>query len=162
MLRLYAIGMSHLKSMIIVLLMLTSFLAGCTATDTTDLDQQIADLEQSNGEMNETIYNMEITLQERNTEIATLNSNLSMLQSSITVAETYRDSLLALREDSNNTKDDLLSMIEAVNNSILALQSDIVVQQNLVAEWIVRGTHGDFSYANLSNADLNNVIGYQP
>ena len=41
--------------MIIVLLMLTSALAGCAGTDTTDLDQQIADLQQSNDEMNETI-----------------------------------------------------------------------------------------------------------
>ena len=73
--------MSQLKPMIIVLLMLTSALAGCTGTDTTDLEQQIEDLQQSNEQMNETIYNMEITLQERNTEIATLSSNVAMLQS---------------------------------------------------------------------------------
>ena len=40
--------MSQLKPMIIVLLMLTSALAGCTGTDTTDLEQQIEDLQQSN------------------------------------------------------------------------------------------------------------------
>ena len=87
--------------------MFTSALAGCTGTDTTDLQQQIADLEQSNNQMNETIYNMEITLQERNTEIATLNSNMAMLQSSIADAETYRDSLLVLLEDSNTSSDEL-------------------------------------------------------
>ena len=43
--------MIRLKPMIIVLLMLTSALAGCTGTDTTDLEQQIADLQQSNDEM---------------------------------------------------------------------------------------------------------------
>ena len=117
--------MNRLKSMIIVMLMLTSVLAGCTGTDTTDLEQQIADLQQSNDEMNETINQqnqanteLQTQLDERNTEIATLNTNVAMLQSSIIDAETYRDSLLVLLEDSNNT--------------ILTLQSDIVVQQNLV------------------------------
>jgi outer membrane lipoprotein-sorting protein len=47
--------MNQLKPMIIVLLMLTSSLAGCAGNDTTDLEQQIADLQQSNDEMNETI-----------------------------------------------------------------------------------------------------------
>ena len=146
--------MSQLKPMIIVLLMLTSVLAGCTGTDTTDLDQQIVDLQLSNDEMNETIYNMEIILQERDTEIATLNSNVAMLQSSINDAETYRDSLLVLLEDSNTSNDELESMIEAANNSILTLQSDLVVQQNLVAEWIDRAINNDFSNVNLSNANL--------
>ena len=40
--------MNQLKPMIIVLLMLTSALAGCTGTDTTDLEQQIEDLQLSN------------------------------------------------------------------------------------------------------------------
>ena len=89
MLRSVTMNMNQLKPMIIVLLVLTSALAGCTGTDTTDLEQQIEDLQQSNNQMNETIYNMEITLQERNTEIATLNSNVAILQSSIADEETY-------------------------------------------------------------------------
>ena len=86
--------MSQLKPMIIVMLMLTSALAGCTGTDTTDLEQQIADLQQSNDEMNETINqqnqaNTELQTQidERNTEIATLNSNVVILHSSILALE---------------------------------------------------------------------------
>ena len=74
--------------MIIVLLMLTSALAGCTGDDTSDLEQQIADLQQSNDEMNETINqqnednaDLQSQLEERNNEIATLNSNVDMLQS---------------------------------------------------------------------------------
>ena len=158
--------------MIIVLLMLTSVLAGCTGTDTTDLDQQIVDLQLSNDEMNEIIYNMEIILQERDTEIATLNTNVDLLQSSITDAETYRDSLLVRLEESNSSSEDLESMIEAANNSILTLQSDLIVQQDLVAQWQqtaeddranlssadLRGTDlsgADLSYANLSSAYLN-------
>ena len=157
----YPSDMSQLKPMIIVLLMLTSALAGCTGTDTTDLEQQIEDLQQSNDQMNETIYNMEITLQERNTEIATLNSNVAMLQSSIADADTYRDSLLLLLEESNTSNDELELMIETANNSILTLQSDLVVQQDLVAEWIVRAIRNDFSNANLSDTDLSyaNLMG---
>ena len=73
--------------MIIVLLMLTSALAGCTGTDTTDLEQQIADLQQSNDEMSETINQqnedlagLQSQVDERNTEIATLGSNVAMPQ----------------------------------------------------------------------------------
>ena len=139
--------MSQLKPMIIVLLMLTSALAGCTGTDTTDLEQQIEDLQQSNDEMNETMNQqnqanteLQTQLDERNTEIATLNTNVAMLQSSIIDAETYRDSLLVLLEDSNNT--------------ILTLHSDIVVQQDLVDVWFLRGINNDFSYADMSFADI--------
>ena len=48
-------------------------------------------------------------------------------------------------------------MIETANNSILTLQSDLVVQQDLVAEWIDRAINNDFSYSNLSNANLSNA-----
>ena len=117
--------MSQLKPMIIVLLMLTSALAGCTGTDTTDLEQQIEDLQQSNDQMNETIYNMEITLQERNTEIATLNSNVAMLQSSIADTETYRDSLLVLLEDSNYSTNELRVIMDEINSQIISIYAEI-------------------------------------
>ena len=65
--------MSQLKPMIIVLLMLTSALAGCAGDDTIDLEQQIADLQQSNDEMEDTISQK--------------NNEISMLQ------ELYADSI---------------------------------------------------------------------
>ena len=115
--------------MIIVLLMLTSALAGCTGTDTTDLEQQIADLQQSNDEMNETINqqnqdnaDLQSQLEERNTEIATLNSNVAMLQSSIEDAETYRDSLLVLLENSNISNSELLANIAEFELSLSNLE----------------------------------------
>ena len=85
-----------------------------------------------------------------------------MLQSSIADAETYRDSLLVLLEDTNTSNDELESMIETANNSILVLQSDLVVQQDLVVQW--QQTAEDnranldeaiLSEANLTNADLS-------
>jgi uncharacterized protein YjbI with pentapeptide repeats/lysophospholipase L1-like esterase len=150
-------GMSQLKPMIIVLLMLTSALAGCTGTDTTDLEQQIADLQQSNDDL-------QTQLEERNTEIAILNSNVAMLQSSITDAESYRDSLLVLLENSNTSNDELETMIEVANISILALQSDLVVQQDLVAQWqqTAEDNRADLTgvqliEANLYDVDLSNA-----
>ena len=157
--------MSQLRPVIIVLLMLASALAGCTATDTTDLEQQIADLQQSNDEMNETINQqkediagLQSQVDERNTEIATLGSNVAMLQSSIADAETYRDSLLVLLEGSNTSNGELESMIEtANNNTILTLQSDLAVQQDLVAEWFDRAINNDFTHVNLSGANLQHA-----
>ena len=129
MLRSFTGGMSKLKPMIIVLLMLTSALAGCTGTDTTDLEQQIDDLQQSNDEMNETINqqnednaDLQSQLEERNTEIATLNSNVAMLQSSIADAETYRDSLLVLLENSNTSNSELLANIADFELSLSNLE----------------------------------------
>ena len=46
-------------------------------------------------------------------------------------------------------------MIEAANNSIIMIQSELTVQQNLVAEWIVRAINNDFSNSNLRGADLS-------
>ena len=122
--------------MIIVLLMLTSALAGWSVLETTDLEQQIADLQQSNDEKSETI---------------------NQQKEDIADAETYRDSLLVLLEGSNTSNGELESMIETANNTILTLQSDLAVQQDLVAEWIDRAINYDFSGANLSGVDLSNA-----
>ena len=130
--------MSQLKPMIIVLLMLTSALAGCTGTDTTDLEQQIADLQQSNDEM-------EVTISQKNNEI-------SLLQ------EFYEDSISDVEAERNSSLDELNSMIEAANSLILTLQSDLVVQQDLVVQWQQTAEDNlvDLSGAGLRGADLSN------
>ena len=122
--------MSQLKPMIIVLLMLTSALAGCTGTDTTDLEQQIEDLQQSNDEMNETINNMGFYLQERDTEILTLNSNVLLLQSSTADIEANRDSAIMLLEAANESNEMLELMLVNANNSIQYLQTELMTQEN--------------------------------
>ncbi len=125
----FAMCMNKLKPMMIILLMLTSALAGCAGDDTSDLEQQIADLQQSNDEMNETINqqnqdnaDLQSQLEERNSEIATLNSNVAMLQSSIADAETYRDSLLVLLENSNTSNSELLANIAEFELSLSNLE----------------------------------------
>ena len=42
------VSMSDLKATALVMIMLTSVLAGCTSSDTTGLEQQIIDLQESN------------------------------------------------------------------------------------------------------------------
>ena len=58
--------------------MLTSALAGCAGTDTSDLEQQIADLQQSNEEMNKTITQLTIFVEsdcEYVKKLTSLNNN---------------------------------------------------------------------------------------
>ena len=153
-------NMSQLKPIIIVLLMLTSALAGCTGTDTTDLEQQIEDLQQSNDEM-------EVTISQKNNEISLLQE---FYEDSISDVEVERNSLLEQLEDTETSLDEINSMIEAANSLILTLQSDLVLQQDLVVQWqqTAEDNRADLSYisimngaylgnADLSNADLSNA-----
>ena len=138
--------MSQLKPMIIVFLMLTSALAGCTGTDTTDLEQQIEDLQQSNDEM-------EVTISQKNNEISLLQE---FYEDSISDVEAERNSLLEQLEDTETSLDEINSMIEAANSLILTLQSDLVLQQDLVAQCQQTAEDNlvDLSGADLSGADL--------
>jgi len=166
--------MNQLKPMIIVLLMLTSALAGCTGTGTSNLEEQIVDLEQSNDEMEDTIsqQNIEISLlqelyadsiSDAETERSSLleqlevtigqkNNEISMLQ------ELYGDSI----SDAETERDSLLEQLEEADNTIQKLNEDFLIQHNLVVEWIQRAASNDFSYANMSNLDVNNSVFSSP
>jgi uncharacterized protein YjbI with pentapeptide repeats len=174
--------MRQLKPMIILLLMLTSALAGCTGTDTSDQEQQIADLQQSNDEMNETInqqnqLNLELQIQldektqmisTRETSILSYNANIVELESSISSLEEHRYLLSSSLNESSEFTDEILGVIEMMNNtmadlyislvenSTLAqqLQIDLVAQQNLVTQW--QQTAED-NRTNLSGVDLSGV-----
>ena len=184
MLRIQAIGMSHLQPMIIVLLMLTSALAGCTANDTSDLEQQIVELQQSNGEMNETINQqnqvnlvLQSQLDEKTQMILTMeasissyNRNIVELESSIYSLEELRALLSSSLNESSEFTDEILGVIETINrtmadlsaslveNSTLAqqLQIDLVTQKNLVAQWqqTAENNRANLTGADLTNADL--------
>jgi hypothetical protein len=157
--------MSQLKPMIIVLLMLTSALAGCAGTDTTDLEQQIEDLQQSNDEMNETINNMGFYLQERDTEILTLNSNVLLLQSSTADIEANRDSAIMLLEAANESNEMLELMLVNANNSIQYLQTELMTQENQTIQWRDAAENNSTSEwsnylagTDLSGADLTGAL----
>ena len=132
--------MNQLKPMIIVLLMLTSALAGCTGTDTSHLEGQIADLEQSNDEMEDTIS-------QKNNEISLLQE---LYEDSISDAEAEKNSLLEQLEDSQTSSDNL----------ILALQLDLAIQQNLVSQWkqTAEDSRTNLSGANMRNTDLTGAL----
>ena len=74
-----------------------------------------------------------------------------MLQSSIADVETYRDSLLVLLENANTSNEELESMIEAANNSIHALETD------LASNYSSFGDHAMLRYASFSEADFSYV-----
>jgi len=184
MLRIQAIDMSHLQPMIMVLLMLTSALAGCTGNDTSDLEQQIVDLQQSNDEMNETINQqnqVNLVLQSQldektqmistmETSISSYNTNIVELESSIYSLEELRTLLSSSLNESSEFTDEILGVIEKINstmadlsaslveNSTLAqqLQIDLVTQKNLVAQWqqTAENNRANLTGADLTNADL--------
>ena len=176
--------MSHLQPMIMVLLMLTSALAGCTGNDTSDLEQQIVDLQQSNDEMNETINQqnqVNLVLQSQldektqmistmETSISSYNTNIVELESSIYSLEELRTLLSSSLNESSEFTDEILGVIEKINstmadlsaslveNSTLAqqLQIDLVTQKNLVAQWqqTAENNRANLTGADLTNADL--------
>ena len=78
--------MDNLKPMIMMMIMLTSILAGCTSSDTSELDQQIVDLQQSNNELTAQLELIE-------GDIALMNNITSELETSLTSANTTLDDL---------------------------------------------------------------------
>jgi len=140
--------MNQLKPMIILLLMLTSALAGCTGDDTSDLEQQIADLQQSNDEMNETInyqsgqigmwYELDRDNQE---QLAILESMLEVQQDLVTewiVRGIYND-------------------FSAVNlNDAELIEADLRYADLYWAQlYNANLSNADLRYADLENAELS-------
>ena len=123
--------------MIIVLLMLTSALAGCTGTDTTDLEQQIVDLQQSNDEMNETINQQN----QDNLELRTLLEGLQLSLDDLDME--LQQSNDEMNETINQQIQDLMDEINWVNNTVNWSYMDL--------------TGANLNNANLNNANLNNA-----
>ncbi len=84
-----------------VLIILTSSLAGCSGTDTSDLELQIEELQQNQFDANQTIQ-----------ELAQSNSELSSQLSSM------QQSLDSLSNELNETRSQLIEQINSVNETI--------------------------------------------
>ena len=124
--------MSQLKPMIVVLLMLTSALAGCTGNDSTNHEQEINDLQKMNEnlleiiqEQNSDYVDLQLILHERNKIISTMqvsssfhNENISQLESIISTLDAQKTLLSSNLNESDSTNDDLFSFIETLNNTI--------------------------------------------
>ena len=150
-------AMNQLKPMIIVLLMLTSALAGCTGTDTTDLEQQIVDLQQSNDEMNETINQQN----QDNLELRTLLEGLQLSLDDLD--KELQQSNDEMNETINQQRQDLMDEINWVNNTVnwayMNLSNDNLNNANLRGANLSNADLRDayLSYADLSGADLSNA-----
>ncbi|DAC65125.1 MAG TPA: hypothetical protein D7I14_07030, partial [Candidatus Poseidoniales archaeon] len=71
------VSMSDLKAMVLVMIMLTSVLAGCTSSDTTGLEQQIIDLQESNDNLTAELESLEDNINLMNSISLELQESLS-------------------------------------------------------------------------------------
>ena len=140
--------MNNLKPMIMMMIMLTSILAGCTSSDTSELDQQIVDLQQSNNEltaqleliegdfalMNNITSELETSLTSANTTLDNLNNQLLQYELSINEIIIQRDSLqIDLDEailSNSSIISSLESQVELLDMQIIQLSSNITEIQN--------------------------------
>ena len=137
--------MNNFKSMIMILVMLTSILSGCTSTDTSeidDLEKQITDLQQDNdnltaqletSESNLAFFNnlaieLQSSLASLNETVLLLNNEISENENELNQTETQRDELqieLELAIASNSTTiSELEGQLESLNTQISQLNSD--------------------------------------
>lgn len=137
--------MNNFKSMIMILVMLTSILSGCTSTDTSeidDLEKQISDLQQDNdnltaqletSESNLAFFNnlaieLQSSLASLNETVLLLNNEISENENELNQTETQRDELqieLELAIASNSTTiSELEGQLESLNTQISQLNSD--------------------------------------
>jgi ELWxxDGT repeat protein len=137
--------MNNFKSMIMILVMLTSILSGCTSTDTSeidDLEKQITDLQQDNDNLtaqletsesslaffNNLAIELQSSLASLNETVLLLNNEISENENELNQTETQRDELqieLELAIASNSTTiSELEGQLESLNTQISQLNSD--------------------------------------
>ena len=122
--------------------MVLSAIAGCLGGDTDELESKIDKLEQENSDLQDLVDLQNETIQSQNNMIAThisnyenlnqqLNSSLSNitdLENELNEAQAYRDSLIVLLENSNETNSDLeddLMMAELYSTYVQSLLDHI-------------------------------------
>jgi hypothetical protein len=107
--------MFQTNSMLITLLLLMSMLAGCIGDseefDTSELDEQISDLQESLDEQNNTTA-------QKDAQIQSLLALLEDANNTTAQKDAQIQSLLALLEDANNTIGDLELQLNETNNLI--------------------------------------------
>ena len=137
------VSMSDLKATVLVMIMLTSVLAGCTSSDTAGLEQQIIDLQESNDNltaeleslesninlMNSISLELQESLSSANDTLNSINIQLSLKEESISNLTSQRDSLQndldEAIESNSSTISSLESQLELLNLQITELSSEI-------------------------------------
>lgn len=130
--------MKRTTALLFSTLMVLSAIAGCLGGDTDELESKIDKLEQENSDLQDLVDSQNETIQSQNNMITThisnyenlnqqLNSSLSNitdLENELIQSQAYRDSLIVLLEDSNETNSDLeddLMMAELYSTYVQSL-----------------------------------------
>lgn len=125
-------------------------------SDNTLLLEMIADKNNTIMERNTLILEYIELINSTNQQVLAANLNLSNMQLQLSNVEEERNTLLGLLSESNSTNDDLTTMLQEANETIIQLQSDIITEKNLVEYWqrIAQQNIADLGLANLEDADL--------
>ena len=120
--------------MLFSLLMIVSSLAGCIGgeeVDTSEYEDQIAELEEMLEMKNQTIAQREATIDGLEDGMSDATQMIQDHTEGIAILEAYRDSLLVQLENSNNTSAELMVQLESANASIASMQSQIASLESL-------------------------------
>ena len=191
--------MRDLKTAVVTLLLTASLAAGCTGNSPEeDLDAKYQEgYDAGYGDAYDASYDgvaqhqynegwddgWGVANTDSQAEIVEIQATVSGLEAAIALMEEQRDSLLALLSDSQEFANQTIALAEAMNETIAGLhamlgenatlvqqlQSDLAIQQGLVAQWqqtaednradlsgaYLRGV--DLTYADLRGADLSDA-----
>ena len=126
--------MKRANAVLFSLLMIVSSLAGCLGgeeVDTSEYEDQIAELEEMLDMQNQTIAQRDATIDGLEDGMSDATQMIQDHAEGIAILEAYRDSLLIQLENSNNTSAELIVQLENANASIASMQSQIVSLQSL-------------------------------
>ena len=128
-------------------------------SNNTLLLEMITDKNNTIMENNTLIFEYIELINSTNQQLLAANLNLSNMQLQLSNVEEERNTLVGLLSESNSTNDDLTTMLQEANETIMQLQSDIIMEENLVEYWqqIAQQNIADLSLANLDDADLEGV-----
>jgi len=178
--------MRDLKTAVLTLLLTASLAAGCTGDDSEeDLDAKYQEgYDAGYGDAYDASYDgvaqhqynegwddgWGVANTDSQAEIAEIQATVSGLEAASALMEDQRDSLLALLSDSQEFANQTIALAEAMNETIAGLhamlgenatlvqqlQSDLAVQQGLVAQWqqTAEDNRADLTGADLSNGSL--------
>ena len=133
--------MNNFRPMIMILIMLTSILSGCTSSDTSeidDLEKQITDLQQSNDNLSAELETAEVNLElfnnisvELQTSLMNLNETVIALNLEIRENEIQLNQTLAQR---NDLQIDLDAAIASNSSTISGLESQLDILNLQISE----------------------------
>ena len=135
--------MKNIHGALFALFLISSSLSGCIGNDDDSIDysDQISKLEEEINMKNQTIANLETqissyqgTVDGLEDAISDATMHISYLQESIFYAEEYRDSLLLMLNESNNTLVDTLILLEFANETIDYLEVSLAENQSILSQ----------------------------